>query len=187
MRWLKCCTPLSMPPSRETLFAPLLSRRAALVLPLWLAACASDLVETPPIPRGKLDAVRLDRAEATAWLNSYREKSGLAPVRLDPELSEIAQKQADAMASADKVSHEVNGSFAVRLAAKSVSASEAGENVCAGYFSTAAAMEAWRRSPDHDVNLRLRSASRFGIALAKNPHSSWGAFWAMTIASPPPA
>jgi uncharacterized protein YkwD len=63
---------------------------------------------------------------------------------------------------------------------------EAGENVCAGYYSTSAAMEAWRRSPEHDVNLRLRAATRFGVGLAKNPRSQWGAFWAMAIASPPP-
>jgi uncharacterized protein YkwD len=47
-------------------------------------------------------------------------------------------------------------------------------------------MVAWRTSPEHDANLRMPSATRFGIALAKNPRSSWGAFWAMAIASPPP-
>ena len=43
-----------------------------------------------------------------------------------------------------------------------------------------------RPSPEHDVNLRMRSATRFGVALAKNPRSSWGAFWAMAIASAAP-
>ena len=58
--------------------------------------------------------------------------------------------------------------------------------MCAGYYSTEEAMAAWRASPEHDANLRMRSATRFGIALAKNSHSRWGAFWAMAIASPPP-
>jgi uncharacterized protein YkwD len=163
----------------------LLSRRAALVLPLALAGCASDIVETPPPSRRVLAAVRLDPDEATAWLNRYREKQGLPPVRLDPQLTALAQAQADAMAAADQVSHEVKGSFAVRLASSGVRAGEAGENVCAGYFSTADAMAAWRNSPEHDVNLRMRSATRFGVALAKNPRSPWGAFWAMAVASPP--
>ncbi|MDE3176882.1 MAG: CAP domain-containing protein [Pseudomonadota bacterium] len=162
------------------------SRRAALLAPLGLAACATEIVEPPPPSRAKLDAVRLDPAEALGWLNAYRAQSGLAPVRLDAELTALAQAQADAMASADKISHDVQGAFAARLAASGVRAGEAGENVCAGYFSTVQAMQAWRRSPEHDVNLRLRSATRFGVALAKNPRSGWGAFWAMAIASPPP-
>jgi uncharacterized protein YkwD len=157
-----------------------------LALPLWLAACASEIVEPTPISRAKLDAVRLDREQAAAWLNAYRAKSGLGPIHLDPQLTALAQAQADAMAAADKVSHDINGHFAVRLAAAGVRAGEAGENVCAGYFSTAEAMEAWRNSPEHDVNLRLRPATRFGVALAKNPRSPWGAFWAMAVASPPP-
>ena len=158
-----------------------------LTAPLFLAACASEIVEPPPPSRRALDAVRLDPAEALAWLNAYRARSGLAPVRLDAQLAALAQAQADAMASADKVSHDVQGNFASRLAAADLHAGEAGENVCAGYFSTAQAMEAWHRSSEHDVNLRLRSATRFGVALAKNPRSGWGVFWAMAIASPPPS
>jgi len=154
-------------------------------LPLWLAACASEVVESPR-DRRPLAAVRLDPEEATAWLNAYRAKSSLGPVRLDPELMAVAQSQADAMAAADRMSHDVKGGFASRLAAAGVRAGEAGENVCAGDYSTADAMAAWRRSPEHDVNLRLRAATRFGVGLAKNPRSQWGAFWAMAIASPPP-
>lgn len=156
-----------------------------MLLPLWLAGCATEVVGPPP-PRRKLDAVRLDSVEAVAWLNAYRTKSGLGAVHLDPALTALAQRQADAMAAADKVSHDVKGSFEYRLAAAGVRAGEAGENVCAGYFSTAEAMAAWRASPEHDVNLRMKAATRFGIALAKNSVSPWGAFWAMAVASPPP-
>ncbi len=161
------------------------TRRAALLAPLGLAACATE-VEPPPIAPARLGAVRLDASEAASWLNAYRAQTGLPPVRLDPQLTAAAQAQADAMAAADKVSHDLNGGFASRLAAAGVRAGEAGENICAGYFSTMEAMAAWRRSSEHDVNLRLRPATRFGIALAKNPRSHWGAFWAMAIASPPP-
>ena len=156
-----------------------------MLAPLWLAGCATEVLGPPPARR-KLDAVHLDSAEALAWLNTYRAKSGLGPVQLDPALTALAQAQADAMAAQDKVSHDVKGSFEYRLAASGVRAGEAGENVCAGYFSTADAMQAWRASPEHDVNLRMRSATRFGVALAKNPRSPWGAFWAMAIASPAP-
>jgi uncharacterized protein YkwD len=161
------------------------TRRAALLAPLGLAACATE-VEAPPVSGARLAAARLDPAEAASWLNRYRAASGLAAVRLDAQLTALAQAQADAMAAADKISHDLNGRFAARLAAAGLRAAEAGENVCAGYFSTAEAMAAWRRSPEHDANLRLRTATRFGVALAKNARSGWGAFWAMAIASPPP-
>jgi uncharacterized protein YkwD len=164
-----------------------LTRRAMLAAPLLLSACASEIVEAP---RGRslreLEAARADPAQAREWLNAYRAKAGLAAVRLDAELTALAQAQADAMAAADRMSHDVNGNFAARLAAAGVRVAEAGENICAGYYSTEEAMVAWRASPEHDANLRMRSATRFGIALAKNLHSQWGAFWAMAIASPPP-
>ena len=127
--------------------------------------------------------MRLDPAEALAWLNAYRAKSGLGPVRLDPALTALAQRQADAMAAEDKVSHDVKGQLRVPARRVRRARRGSGENVCAGYFSTADAMQAWRASPEHDVNLRMRSATRFGVALAKNPRSPWGAFWAMAIAS----
>ncbi len=168
---------------RERLF----TRRAALVIPLWLAGCATHTSEPPLRSPKALDSTYLDAQEALRWLNAYRAKLGLGLVALDPKLTAVAQQQANAMAAADQLTHDVSGNFPSRLRASGVQASEAGENVCAGYFSTAAAMEAWRRSPEHDANLRLRSATRFGVALAKNPHSSWGAFWAMAMASPPPA
>ena len=161
----------------------ILSRRAALLLPLGLAACATD-APAPSLAPGKLDSARLDPGAARSWLNDYRRRAGLGPVRLDPALNALAQGQAEAMAAADKVSHDVAGSFAARLAAAGLRPTEAGENVCAGYFSTAEALEAWRRSPEHDLNLKLKTGARFGIGLAKTPASRWGAFWAMAIAAP---
>jgi uncharacterized protein YkwD len=161
------------------------SRRAVLALPLLLAACASE-PPAPPPSRRALAAVRLDPDQATAWLNAYRARRGLAPVQLDSDLAALAQAQADAMAAADHMSHDVKGGFAARLAASGLKAGEAGENVCAGYFSTDEAMQAWAHSPEHDANLRLASATRFGIGLAKNAGSGLGTFWAMAIASPAP-
>jgi uncharacterized protein YkwD len=162
------------------------TRRAALAAPLFLAACASEVVEAPPPDRRALEAARADPVRASAWLNAYRAEAGLAAVRLDAQLTSLAQAQADAMAATDHMSHDVAGAFSTRLAAAGVRAGEAGENICAGYYSTDEAMAAWRASPEHDANLRLAAAARFGIALAKNPRSRWGAFWAMAIASPPP-
>ena len=102
-------------------------------------------------------------------------------MQIDEELMAIALA-GDGCSRSDVARRQRN--FAARLAAAGARAAEAGENICAGYYSTQEAMVAWRDSPEHDANLRMRSATCFGIALAKNLHSRWGAFWA--IASPPP-
>ncbi len=152
-----------------------LTRRAVLAAPLLLSACASEIVEAPTGRSLRaLEAARVDPAQAVEWLNAYRAKGGLAAVRIDEELMAIALAQAQAMAAADRMSHDVKGNFAGRLADAGVRAAEAGENICAGYYSTQEAMVAWRDSPEHDANLRMRSATRFGIALGKNLHSRFG-------------
>jgi uncharacterized protein YkwD len=114
-----------------------LTRRAVLAAPFILSGCASEIVEAPNgRSLRKLEAARVDPVQAKEWLNAYRAEAGLAPVRIDDEFIALAQAQAEAMAAADRISHDVNGSFAARLAAAGARAVEAGENICAGYYST---------------------------------------------------
>jgi uncharacterized protein YkwD len=150
-----------------------------------LAACAG----APPEPRlvnarsaAAIAAVRLDPAAATAELNAYRAIRGLAPVRLDPALTAMAGRQAKAMAASDTMSHDVAGGFRSRLAASGIEATAA-ENLGAGYMSLNEAMAGWRGSSGHDANLLLAEAARFGIAIAKNPASPYGVYWAMEMAA----
>jgi len=64
-----------------------------------------------------LAAVRVDPAGAATMLSAYRLSHGLGPVRLDPALNAMAQRQADAMVAANEMSHDAAGSFSSRLAA----------------------------------------------------------------------
>ena len=151
-----------------------------------LAACGGA-----PGPRPEADprlvdsiaAVRLDPGEALASLNAYRTAQGLAPVRLDPALTAMARAQADAMVAANQMSHTVAGSFSARIAAAGLDAREAGENIGAGYHSVGEAMAGWRNSPEHDANLRMADATRFGIAIAKDARTEFGVYWAMVVAA----
>ena len=61
--------------------------------------------------------VRLDPAAATAKLNGYRAENGLNALRLDPALTAMAERQAQAMAQSGTMSHDVAGSLSARLAA----------------------------------------------------------------------
>ncbi len=160
----------------------------ATVAALALAACGGEPLQTGPVdPRilRSVENAHLDPASAMAALNVYRRSHALGPVRLDPALTAMAQRQADAMVSANEMTHNANGSFASRVAVSGVSVSEAGENLDAGYYSTEEAMTGWRNSPEHNANLLLPKATRFGIAIAKDPRTSFRIYWAMEVAAEP--
>ena len=153
-----------------------------------LAGCASADLDTGPVSartERELAAVRLDPEAAVAALNAYRASRGLGAVRLDAGLDAMAQHQADAMAASGKLSHNVAGAFSARLAEAEIDATEAGENLGAGYYSLDEAMTGWRGSSEHNANLLMRNFTRVGIAIAKNPHARYGVFWAMELAAEP--
>ncbi len=164
------------------------SRLSALSFSLALSGCVGDALDSDPIdPHAVRDvaAVRLDPAAAAAALNAYRAGHGLGPTRLDPKLTAMAQRQADAMVAANTMSHDVAGSFSSRLAAAGVDMTEAGENLGGGYYSLAEAMTGWRNSPGHNANLLMANATRLGIAIAKDPRTHYGVYWAMELAAEP--
>jgi hypothetical protein len=160
----------------------------ALAAALILAGCNGEALRTGPIdPKvlRSLASVHVDPAAATAMLTAYRASQGLGPVRLDPALTAMAQRQADAMVAANALSHDVGGSFSARLAAAGVDTPRAGENIGGGYYSTREALDGWRDSPGHNANLLMPQATRFGIAIAKDARTSLRVYWAMEVAAEP--
>lgn len=166
---------------------PLFSPRLALfAIALLAAGCAGEPQRTTSQDQratDRLATVRLDPAEATRIFNAYRASQGLGPVRLDPALTAMAQRQANAMAASNSLSHDAAGNFTARVHAAGLNGARVAENVGGGYYSTAEAFAGWRASGGHDVNLRMPEATRFGIALAKNPQSQYRAWWALVVSS----
>jgi uncharacterized protein YkwD len=153
-----------------------------------LAGCAGEPRRAGPISARtaeRLAAARVDPAAATRILNAYRAGRGLGPVRLDPALTAMAQRQADAMVARNEMSHDAGGSFSARVASGDLDTARAAENIAAGQLSTQEVLETWRNSTSHDANLRMPEATRFGIALAKDAGTSYGAYWALVIAAEP--
>ncbi len=156
----------------------------ALAAALLLAACGEEpLAPIDSRLARRLDDVRLDPAAAEAAINAYRSSRGLEPLRLDPILTAMAQRQADAMVSGDALSHNVGGAFTTRLAAAGVVTTEAGENLGAGYFTLDEAMAGWRGSAEHDANLRKAGFTRMGVAIAKSARTHYGVYWALELAA----
>lgn len=154
------------------------ARRAALaVLLAGLAGCAS----VPVAPTGPIGVVGLDRDAAEAMISAYRREHGLGAVTLDPALNAVAQRQADAMASANVLSHEVTGSLPVRLAQAGADRRAAIENVSAGYASFSSALGGWKRSPHHNENLLFPPVRRMGIAAAAAAGTRYKTFWSLVM------
>jgi uncharacterized protein YkwD len=117
-------------------------------------------------------------------ISRYRREHGLSSVKMDPQLTAIAERQAKAMATAGIMDHDVAGSFASRMAG--VHAGAAAENIAAGSKSWAETLRMWQGSPGHNANLLQSKADSLGVAVARNDQTRYKTFWAMVIAEKTP-
>jgi uncharacterized protein YkwD len=148
-----------------------------------LAGCLNSEVPEPPAITAARPSVvvRLDPAAVEARVSAYRTAHDLPPVTLDPGLMILAQAQADAMAQANHLSHEVSGTLDHRLNAAHHPKGFAVENVSAGYADADAALAGWERSPGHNANLLDRHMRRLGIAAADAPGTRFKTYWALMM------
>lgn len=162
-------------------------RFAVLALLIVLGGCAAEYVPTgQPSFYANLaqPGATLDAAAAASMISGYRANNGLSEVVLDPQLMQIAQTQAAAMAKRDKLDHNAGKPFVTRLKATGYDAKVAAENIGAGYHTLAEAFSGWRDSPPHRTNMLLKGATRMGIAAVYTPASKYKVYWAFIIAEP---
>ena len=161
---------------------------AVAMLAILVAACAGDRdipLGEPSFYRNMAESgAQLDAATAASMISGYRTNNGLTAVTVDPELMKLAETQAQAMASRDKLDHDVVRGFNERLKAHGYRARTAAENIGAGYHTLAEAFSGWRDSPSHRANMLLQGATRMGIAAAYAPKSKFKVFWALILAAP---
>jgi uncharacterized protein YkwD len=162
----------------------------ALATVLALAGCAAETFPERRAPTAPsfyasmaTPGARIDAQGAAEMISLYRGNHGLAPLTVDSGLMEEARRQAEAMASADKLSHEVRGSLADRLDRAGFAKSAAVENVSAGYHTVAEAFSGWRDSRPHNANMLAPGMTRMGIAAVYNPRSKYHVFWALVLAN----
>jgi Cysteine-rich secretory protein family len=127
-----------------------------------------------------LIAVSTARADdITAMISQYRREHGLSAVKTDAKLTAVAVRQAQAMASAGVMDHDVAGSFASRIAGANLDS--AAENIAAGTKSWADTLRIWKASAGHNANLLRANADSVGVAVAYNENTRYKAYWAMVI------
>ena len=115
-------------------------------------------------------------------ITAFRQAHGLSAVKIDPSLTRLAREQAEAMAAARKMDHNVRASFMSRMS--SYPADRAAENIAMGHATFEPTLEQWKNSPGHRANLLLRDASRIGIASAGSGQDT---YWALILAADPKA
>jgi uncharacterized protein YkwD len=156
---------------------------------LVLGGCAGEVatVEQPSMYASMADAgARLDAQAAASMISLYRQNNGLGTVVVDPELMKLAESQSQAMASQNKLDHDVKAPLARRLNASGYPATLAVENVSAGYHTLAEAFSGWRDSPPHRANMLKNGVAKLGIAASFAPNTKYKVFWTLILAASDP-
>jgi uncharacterized protein YkwD len=155
---------------------------------LALTSCAGQEMPPPSQPSFYKSlaqpGAQLDTQAAASMFSGYRTNNGLDALELDPELTRLAQAQAEAMAKRDKLDHDLIKPFTARLKASGYRSKAAAENIGAGYHTLAEAFSGWRDSPPHRSNMLLRGARRMGIAAVYAPNSKYKVYWSLIVAVP---
>jgi uncharacterized protein YkwD len=152
---------------------------------LALSGCMAD--SQPEQPAMYLSMANggatLDPQTAASMISQYRHNNGLGGVVVDPDLMKVAEAQSMAMASRNKLDHDVKGPLAKRLSSSGYPATAAVENVSAGYHTLAEAFSGWRDSPPHRANMLSRDVTKLGIAASYAPNTKYKVFWTLILAS----
>jgi Cysteine-rich secretory protein family len=125
--------------------------------------------------------VRAD--DIVSMISAYRREHGLGPVKSDPQLNAVAERQAKAMAAAGVLDHGVAGSFASRIS--NVNTDSAAENIAAGTKTWSETLRLWEESPGHNANLLRSDGDVVGLAVEYNNGTRFKSYWAMVIAHKP--
>jgi len=153
-----------------------------------LSGCASDRDIPAEQPAFYLSmahgGAKVDAAVAASMISGYRHNNGLGAVEVDPVLMQVAEAQAMAMATRNKLDHNVVGTLGQRIKTSGYDAKVAVENVSAGYHTLAEAFSGWRDSPPHKANMLNGGVTKLGIAASYAPNTKYKVFWALVLAAP---
>ena len=104
--------------------------------------------------------------------NRERARASLTPLRRNADLARVAQLQAEQMAAAGKLAHELPGSryptLTSRMKLIGYTYRSVGENVAEGYTSGAALMAGWMTSAPHRANILSARYTETGAGMARS-------------------
>jgi len=123
------------------------------------------------------------QTEILTLTNLERSRVGVAPLKLQSQLNQAAQKHAENMVLTGIFSHTINNlGPGARVTAEGYSWSTVGENIAFGYSSATAVMTGWMNSSGHKANILNANYTELGVGYALN--STGRPYWVQVFARP---
>jgi uncharacterized protein YkwD len=142
-------------------------------------ALAQDKGPAPPADPVVARVVELTNAE--------RQKAGLPPLSVNPDLAEAAQRYAEAMAATGCFEHTCPPIPELQGRVESAGYTQWGrlaENIAAGQRSAEQVVAAWMGSPGHKANILRDGVTEIGVGRAAG--GSFGTYWVQDFGAPRP-
>ncbi len=108
--------------------------------------------------------------EVATLVNQERAKLGLAPLKLNLELSKVARVKSEDMRDKNYFSHTspTYGSPFDMMKQFGIEYMAAGENIAMGQPTAAEVMSSWMNSPGHKANILSKNFTEIGVGVAKD-------------------
>ena len=115
--------------------------------------------------------------EVVALVNQERAKLGLAPLKDNSQLSNVARTKSEDMVANNYFSHTspTYGSPFDMMKKFGITYKAAGENIAMGQPTAASVMTAWMNSPGHKANILSANFTEIGVGVAKD--KSGAIYW----------
>ncbi len=135
-----------------------------------LSDLPADEVPAEPIdPYEGLDETQKKYVdEIVTLVNQAREKEGLQPLMLDPQLRKGAQVRAAECVKVFSHTRPDGTSYKTAISEAGVVSKYTGENVACGHSSPQQVVKAWLNSPGHRDNILNSNFTKIGVGLEKN-------------------
>ncbi|WP_449515996.1 CAP domain-containing protein [Clostridium sp.] len=108
--------------------------------------------------------------EVIVLVNQERAKQGLAPLKANSALSNVARTKSEDMRDNNYFSHTspTYGSPFDMMKKFGITYTAAGENIAMGQPTAASVMEGWMNSPGHKANILSANFTEIGVGVAKD-------------------
>lgn len=119
-------------------------------------------------------------------INAYRRQHGAGNLSRQDQLGAAAEHHSQDMAKQNYFSHKLaNGDSAEENIARFGYRGwdHVGENIAAGFETAEDVMAAWKKSAEHDRNMRNTNFDEIGIGRAYDKDSKYGWYWTTTFGS----
>ena len=108
--------------------------------------------------------------EVVTLVNQERAKLGLAPLKDNSQLSNVARTKSEDMANKNYFSHTspTYGSPFDMMKKFGITYTTAGENIAMGQQTAASVMDGWMNSSGHKANILSKDFTEIGVGVAKD-------------------